>query len=523
MQTPVLIVGAGPTGLTAALNLTQQGIACIIVDKRPEPTQTSNALALQSRTLESLEKLGIMSELQSRGHPILGLKIHSQADEIGQINLSQLPTKYPYILGLPQCDTEQILLDKLASYNVQVLRDTEVIDFQQGHEKIEVTCQSAGQQPLQITTKWMLGCDGSHSLIREKLQIPYEGKDLAKHFIMADIPRNENYKLPYDYANGFLSPQGTMVLIPLKTFYRIIIDVSENKELDQIKNPPLLLFQALSQQLCPFSLGLEKELWSSGFWIHEHVVNTYYKNNIFLLGDAAHEHSPMGGQGMNTGIQDAINLTWKLALVEKNQLKRETLSSYQDERLPVAQNVVSKTTIATHIITLKSKLLIQLRNHVMKMLLNNALMLHKITQTISELAINYFKSPWVGESGTWTAGIKPGARVPGELQMLLEANQFTLFVFAGNSEKTNATQFIHHILTKHVGLFKVVVVSPVNLNIPNTQRIDDQHGEIAILLGIHETGFYLARPDGYIAYRASLLDESTFAACCTKVGIHSFN
>lgn len=519
MQTPVLIVGAGPTGLTAALNLSQQGIECIIVDKRPEPTKTSNALALQSRTLESLEKLGIMSELQSLGHPIHGVKIHNQAEQIGQINLSQLPTKYPYILGLPQSETERVLLDKLASYHVQVLRDTEVIDFQQGHEKIEVTCQSADQQPLQITAKWMLGCDGSHSRVREKLQIPYVGNDLAKHFIMADISRNENFKLSYDYANGFLSPQGTMFIIPLKAFYRIIIDVSENKDLDQLKNPSLPIFQELSQQLCPYSLGLENALWSSGFWIHEHVVGTYSKDNIFLLGDAAHEHSPMGGQGMNTGIQDAINLTWKLALVEKNQLMREALTSYQDERLPVAQNVVSKTTKATYMITLKSKLLITIRNHIMKMVLKNAHVLNKITQTISELTINYIKSPWVGESGSWTSGIKPGARVPSELQTVLEPNQFTLLVFADEATKTNANQFINNILTKHHDLFKVVLISKTNLNIPNTQRIDDQDGQTATLFGVTDTGFYLARPDGYVAYRATTLDDATFRAGCTKVGI----
>lgn len=519
MQTPVLIVGAGPTGLTAALNLSQQGIECIIVDKRPEPTKTSNALALQSRTLESLEKLGIMSELQSRGHPIQGLKIHNHAEQIGQINLSQLPTKYPYILGLPQCDTEDILLDKLASHNVQVLRGTEVLDFQQGHEKIEVTCQSADKAPLQITTKWMLGCDGSHSRVREKLQIPYEGKDLAKHFIMADIPRNENYKLSYDYANGFISPQGTMFIIPLKAFYRIIIDVSENKDLEQLKNPSLPIFQELSRELCPYSLGLEKELWSSGFWIHEHVVGTYCKDNIFLLGDAAHEHSPMGGQGMNTGIQDAINLTWKLALVEKNQLKREALTSYQDERLPVAQNVVNKTTKATYMITLKSKLLITIRNHIMKMMLKNAHVLNKITETISELTINYLKSPWVGESGSWTRGIKPGTRVPSELQTVLDPNQFTVFVFADESTKNNANQFISHILTTKPDLFKVVLISKTNLNIPNTQRIDAQNGQAATLFGVNNTGFYLARPDGYVAYRATGLDDTAFTACCQKVGI----
>ncbi len=519
MQTPVLIVGAGPTGLTAALNLTQQGVDCIILDQRPEPTKTSNALAIQPRTLENLEKLGIMEDLLSHGHQINGLIFHSQNEQIGQISLSHLPTKYPFVLALPQSETEKVLSDKLASHHIQVLRGTELVDFQQLNDQVQVTCKNKVEETIQIKAKWMLGCDGAHSRVREKLEIPFVGKDLSQHFIMADIPRNENYKLSNDYVNGFLSAIGVMLIIPLKSFYRIIIDVSGNKELSQMKNPSLNLFQELSQKLCPYSLGLENELWSSGFGIHEHVVGTYNKGNVFLLGDAAHEHSPMGGQGMNTGIQDAINLSWKLALVEKNQLKREALTSYQAERLPVAKNVVSKTTMLTNMITMKSEWLITIRNKIMKILLKNTSLLDKITQTITELKINYVKSPLVGESGSWSGGVKPGERVPTALQTLLDANKFTLLVFADVARKNDATQFINKILMNHPDLFKIVVINKMALNIPGTEDFVDQGGKCEAQMGINRIGFYLARPDTYVAYRSTKISNLTFKTCCDKVGI----
>ncbi|MCS5711520.1 FAD-dependent monooxygenase [Candidatus Berkiella aquae] len=519
MQTPVLIVGAGPTGLTAALNLRQQGIDCLIIDKKSEPTKTSNALALQSRTLENLEKLGIVETLLSQGHQINGLKIHNENAQIGQIELNNLPTKYPFIIGLPQSDTEKVLLDKLNTHQVQVLRGTELIDFKQVDDKIEITCKNTEQQTIQISAKWLLGCDGSHSRIREKLQIPFLGQDLSKHFIMADIPRNDHYTLAYDYANGFLSPQGTMVIIPLKSFYRIIIDVSEIPDLNNEKNPSLEVFQQLSQKICPYPLGLDNMLWGSGFWIHEHVVTAYHRTNIFLLGDAAHEHSPMGGQGMNTGIQDAINLTWKLALVEKNLLKREVLPSYQEERLPVAKNVVSKTTIATHVITLKSRWLITIRNHIMKFLLHKKSILNKITQTVSELKINYMGSSYVGESDSWSAGIKPGDRVPSIFQAYLDPNQFTLLVFVDVTAKETAAQFIKEISNNHPDLLKIVVISSENLQVQATEEAHDQGEQLKTLMGIKQSGFYLARPDTYVAYRSQTLNHDAFKACCEKVGI----
>lgn len=527
----VLIVGAGPTGLTTAICLMQLGIKCLVIDKKDEPIKTSNALGVQSRTLEIWEKLGIVDEALSQGHFIKGINIYSNEKQLGHILLKGLKAAYPYVLTLPQAQTEKILLEKFSALGGVVQRGTELISLTQHAQGVETVCRK-NDKDMNLSVKWLLGCDGTHSSVRELLGIPFVGKNLSQHFVMADLEIKG--PLEQDRMHGFWSPQGVMAIFPMKNYSRLIAEVSNDPEFSETKGAPSFeIFDKLMKERSHFKVTLGEPLWTSSFWIHEHVVSKYAKGRVFLLGDASHEHSPVGGQGMNTGIQDAYNLCWKLAFVEKGYVDSKLLNSYEKERLPVAKTLVQAATKATNIITTRSSFLKALRLFVLKCITRFPSLQNKIAGAVSELNINYAGSNLVSEKGIWKNGVAPGWRIPfctiqdkGQtlsLQKLLAIDKYTLIVFLGKEtlSQRKIDTFLQFINNKYAYLMEVIVVAGLKQSSPseNIKVVNDLNGIFHRKFSAKKPCFYLVRPDQYVGFRANALNEGALKSYMNKIGI----
>lgn len=288
----VLIVGAGPTGLTAAISFAHRGIKPRIIDKRKEAITTANALVIQPRTLEIWEDLKIVNDALQQGHRLIGADISMRNKIIFSLTYEDLPTRYPFMLALPQARTEHLLAKHLSSLGVEVERGVELENLFETENGIDAVCNG-----MTSNYTWVLGCDGAKSTVRQLANIPFKGEEFPQHFIMADLAVDWSKKS--DKLHVTLSDDGPFVFFPRdnKGNGRLVFDVSKDKRLKDEKNPIFDDFKMLMNKRSDVPATLHEPNWISTFWIHSKIATTYRKGHLFLAGDAAHQHSPFGGKG----------------------------------------------------------------------------------------------------------------------------------------------------------------------------------------------------------------------------------
>ncbi len=412
----VLIVGAGPTGLSMGVALLAQNIPFRLIDKKINYLTTSNALAVQPRTLELWDDLGLINEALNRGFPLNKLVLYEsnrQFDnkvELGSTNTNFLESTYNYVLSLPQSETEAMLREFLSKSGIHIELGTELIELRTiNNNNIEILLRKNKDTEEIATVNWLIACDGIHSTVREQVAMPFTGKDLPQHFMMADVIIEGQLKHELTF---FLERSGPLMIIPFSpTRCRVLIEVSKYPELKNKRVVSENHFLELVAKICPIKLPIKKFIWISGFWIHERIIPCYKHGHIFFAGDAAHVHSPAGGQGMNTGIQDVYNLAWKLASVIRKETSEELLKTYHQEKYPVATRVLARSAMMTRIATVKKPLLITLRNLLIKFFLKRKSLIKGFLTTNSQLAINYRKSTLTKECTKRSPGPKAGDRV----------------------------------------------------------------------------------------------------------------
>jgi 2-polyprenyl-6-methoxyphenol hydroxylase-like FAD-dependent oxidoreductase len=342
-MTDVLIVGAGPTGLTLGAVLTKHGVATTVVDAQAAGENTSRACAVASRTLEVLERIDVSQQLVAQGVQNPRFSMRDRDRVLIPIDFSTLPTSYPYTLTISQANTERVLLDRLTQLGGEVVRPRTLTGLTQDDESVVATFDNGDP----ITARYVVGADGMHSAVRAQAQIGFRGHEYPESFALADVrlrgsaPANEIFL--------FYAPAGLTVVAPLPGgLYRIVAPV---------ENAPASPSAEFVQQLLdargfgPGQLVVEDVIWGSHFRIHHRVADTYRAGRLLLAGDAAHVHSPAGGQGMNTGIQDAVALADALEQVLAGG-PDSLLDRYGDERRAVAQQVLSLTGRLTTMATL---------------------------------------------------------------------------------------------------------------------------------------------------------------------------
>ncbi|NNM60234.1 MAG: NAD(P)-binding protein [Legionellales bacterium] len=342
-ENPVLIVGAGPTGLALALFLKHQGVDVRIIDKDEGPGEASRAMVVQARTLEFYEQLNFAERAIERGTKVGVIDLRKQGKPLASLSLGDLGadlSAFPFALCFPQDHHEQLLIEELARVGVHVERQTVLIDFKEQDDYIDVTLEK--NKILESTqTSYLCGCDGASSTVRHVLNIIFPGGTYQERFFVADIVRKDNGMIAADHVNLCMEEASFCAVLPVRQ--------SGTERLIGIVPPHLAQKEQLTfEDIRPsveklLGLHVEEMHWFSTYHVHHRVANQFRQGRAFLLGDAAHIHSPAGGQGMNTGIGDAINLAWKLAGVIKKINDPKILDTYETERRAFAMILVKTT------------------------------------------------------------------------------------------------------------------------------------------------------------------------------------
>ncbi|QGZ52013.1 pentachlorophenol monooxygenase [Streptomyces sp. QHH-9511] len=365
-STDVLIAGAGPVGLSAAAELRRQGVGCRLVDRLPARLPYAKAVGVQPRTLEIWDRMGLARTVLEAATPLLGQLIYVNGREQAPLDMA-LPPDVPYTFAaLPQYETERLLEEYVAGLGTVIERGTELLSFSQDAEGVTARLRTASGVEEELRTRYLVGCDGAHSTVRKGLGLSYEGGAFPEEYMLGDV--ETDWELPHGYGvrSSHRAEDGSadevLVCVPLPGPNRYRMSMTVPPELSTAANgqgpargdrvahgpegghgPELAHLQAVVDRLAPVPTRLSGLRWSSVFRISHRIVDRYADGRVFVAGDAAHIHPPTGAQGMNTGIQDACNLAWKLALVLRGETGPALLASYDAERRPVGEEVVGRT------------------------------------------------------------------------------------------------------------------------------------------------------------------------------------
>jgi 2-polyprenyl-6-methoxyphenol hydroxylase-like FAD-dependent oxidoreductase len=378
--TDVLIAGAGPVGLTLAASLRARGVEVVLVDKAAEAANTSRAAVIHARTLEMLQAIDVSEELVRRGLIVSRFTVRDLDQALLTIDFDGLPTRYPYALMLPQNITEGVLASRLAELGGRVHRPYELARLEQDGDGVIATM--VGGETIQAA--YVVGADGMHSAVREQTGIGFAGDTYGQSFVLADV--HLDWEFDDSEVMLYLAPAGLVVVAPLPDGrHRIVATVDaapEHPDRDHIQ----ALLEARGPQKRPAQV--KDVVWSSRFRVHHRLADRYREGRVFLAGDAAHVHSPAGGQGMNTGIQDAVALGVRLADVLRDGADERILDDYEAERRPVAADVVAFTHRMTVLATVQRAGARRIRNAALGVLNRLPAVRRKVALNLSELAVD---------------------------------------------------------------------------------------------------------------------------------------
>jgi 2-polyprenyl-6-methoxyphenol hydroxylase-like FAD-dependent oxidoreductase len=488
-DTDVLIVGAGPTGLMLACELHRAGVSFRIIEKSKEPSTRSRALVVHAKTLELFQKLGLDEELVNCGsknvtaHAFVNRR-HAADFEIGDTGIDDTP--FPFMLFVSQAETERVLASFLDQAKVTIERGVEAIEVD---PTFGATKLSTGEA---VKPRFVVGCDGAHSVVRHAGKFSFDGEPYPQDFLLADV----HLKTPIDGLHLFFDDRGVFVLLPMKDgVYRIIS--SRVDAPDTTADPTLSEVQALADTFSSRPVELTDPIWLARFRLHHRQADRYRRGPLLLAGDAAHIHSPAGGQGMNTGIQDAANLAWKLALVCRGDAPATLLDSYDEERHPVGRQLLRTTDRLFSLNTTSDGWTKALRNFSLKYLapamLSSKMRRAWMFRFIAELRIAYSGSSIVmGDLG--------GKRAPdvgwGDTSIFAMTREHThhLLVFGDHEPKPRAWMKIHRVGSSALARERY---------------------------GMKGDGLVLLRPDGYVGMSCHRIDDAALDEYAARLELRS--
>jgi 2-polyprenyl-6-methoxyphenol hydroxylase-like FAD-dependent oxidoreductase len=523
---PVLIAGAGPTGLTMANELARHGVAVRIIERAPEPHVTSRALVVMPRSLEIFDDMGVVDQAIEAGNPVPGLTITFKNKKVvmdidGLLTGPQNYTAYPALRTLSQHDTERILAEALAKRGVDIEHGWALTDLTQDGETATVSLHGQDGSTRTMRCRWVIGCDGAHSAVRRAVGIPFSGKTYHDEFIMADAELD--WQLSHGPLYGFPSPAGIFAAfsMPGENRYRIFGNVRPGPEgpSAEYSEPTHDEFQAMLDERVGFGAKVVKEHWVTRYRVHARVVPRYRDGRVFLVGDAAHVHSPAGAQGMNTGIQDAYNLAWKLALVERGLADEPLLDSYQAERHPVGMQLLTTTDRLFSAIAGQNPLSRFARGRIAPQLATRVLTRPSVRRwfvgTLAQLRVHYAKSPLNAEEGSgWHDAPAPGDRAreadvyidgkTGRVHDVLHGTHHTVLLFTGLDDDARPAvelcRIAERIERSYPGLARARVISAERFA-DHPATLGDPDRSAHRQYGITFAAAFVVRPDGYIGYR----------------------
>jgi len=530
----VLVVGAGPTGLALAAQLHWFGVRFRIVERSLDRAHESRALAVQARTLELFDVLDLAAPLIARGNTGTRVVLHYGARRPAEVQLGAIravDTRFPFILFVSQAETEQVLGEHLSRSGVSTERGVELVEFSARNEVVDCVLRDRQGHRETVCAAYLVGCDGAHSTVRERGGFTFEGGSYPQDFALGDLEADG--ALESNAINSFVGSRGVALFFPLGNprTWRVIAMRAEPTSANQSAGVGALTsgltldeLHAIVDPPTEGSVRLRDPAWLTRFRLHHRQARHYRSGRVYLAGDAAHIHSPVGGQGMNTGIQDAWNLGWKLALVTRGAAHQSLLDSYETERWAVGRFLLRYTDRAFSIFTRAmsgGRLATWVREVVVPRVFRRVLGSERLPTTafrfVSELGIHYRKSPAVMEGEPrLRGGPHAGDRLPDgqleiegcptSLQRAVIGPYFSLLLcgdpaaFHG-SELARITEQLSGLVTTHYLTSR-----------PSPGALIDKIGSVLESLAVDDFAQYLIRPDGYIAFRCGGQDLSALTA-----------
>lgn len=518
---PVLISGAGPTGLMAACQLVLHGIPFRLIDKSAAATTESRALVLHARTLEIFKQMGIANKVLGEGEICRGVTWVFNGKEAAHINIEgENLTEFPYVFCLEQSKTEEALIQFLQERGCHIERQVELVDYVTNEQHITAQLKKSDGSIETIVANYLIGADGAHSIVREKMHLNLEGSTYLQALFVIDCQVKANIRSNEIYL--MMSRLGLIGFFPMVQAHNIAREGCHRYRvlgvLPAADKDKTITFKDIQKNFSE-RIGMSGEIfdvaWMSIYHAHHRRAKTFRENNCFIVGDAAHIHSPVGGQGMNTGLQDAYNLVWKLALVIQGKAEDVLLDTFNIERTAVAEKLVKSTDKIFSMVASESVWMRNFRFYILPNALRflSAVIRHvkpisqKIFTIISQIGIRYPHNQLSQNAsfGKFSAHApEPGDRFPfvlfeesgvkKNIQDHLQGVGFHCFIFAKNAGDEKALvsfclQECGALITPHVIAYK-----------SETEKLYD-------VFGVTIDGYYLIRPDMHIACRSSRLDD----------------
>jgi 2-polyprenyl-6-methoxyphenol hydroxylase-like FAD-dependent oxidoreductase len=511
-HTQVLIVGAGPSGMMMAAQLLRYGVQPIIIDSKEGPTTHSKALAVQARTLEIYRQMGIADVAVQYGKKTKGIVFNQdgkQGPSLALSNIGESLTPFPYILTYPQSKNERLLLDNITQNCCPVYWNTTLVSTEQKTDAVSVTLKNSDAE-FNLICDWVIGADGAHSTVRKQMGVSFSGDTYARYFYLVDAKLNAP-TLKEDSINTYLNKDNFCAFFPMpdEDTYRIIgnfpVEFSEREDITAAEI--LSHINSINKK----SIKIVQNNWFTTYKLHHRMADNFHLGRCFLIGDAAHIHSPVGGQGMNTGLQDAYNLAWKMASVINGQLKPAILDSYAAERMPVAKNLL-KTTDAVFNMVMSGNIFIGLFKRLVLFRLLDAAWKNQRIKTaffkkVSQIDITYRESN-INLHLSKATKVKAGDRLPylklyDEKQMIetdlhewCAKPGFTLLIL-GKFDELFLFSVAKWITQKYPGILNFFYLPPSGKNLDIFETFEcNPHQQKALII----------RPDMYIGYMNDVAD-----------------
>ncbi len=514
MLDPILIVGAGPTGMTAALELSRLGVPLRLIDRTtPPPAGTfvpdrSRAVHVQARTLELLEMRGLSQELVRSGHPAAGVSVYGRGKRLFRFDFGHIDSRYNYALFVSQTETERVLREALEKEGVVIERGVELVGFAQDElartpSPVSVVLRHADGRLEEARTPWLVDAEGAHSVVRTTLALPFEGRTFDQTYALGDV-RVETRLSEGDY-HLFSSEDGFLGLFPFGHGRFRIVAGKPTTAAAEGDAPSVEELQAIYDRRSPVPARLSDIRWGSWFHINSRIVKHTRVGRLLLGGDAAHIHSPAGGQGMNTGIQDMINLAWKLALVMRGQAPPALIDTFEAERLPVERRVIRVTEKVSDLIGSPRAVDRRVFDYLGPWIAGAPAVQEFYPFHVSQLAVSYRGSPLSahhGHLGKLHAGDRlPDLRVRSRsahgqgyddrsLFEIVDSRRFTLLVVHPQEDGAGPGDWC-----EAVGPWEALI-RVAGIAAPSSEADCERFHAV---LG-HASGVILVRPDGYIGF-----------------------
>jgi len=512
---PVLIVGAGPTGVLLAIELARRGVEVRVLDKQPGRSPQSRAIGIHARTLEIFHQLGVVDEFLELGHRVDAVSFHTRTGRRVRARFGLADSPYPFLLTLSQAETQRILEHKLASLGVSIERSREVIAIEQDATGITLLVQHPGEpQERTISAAWVVGCDGAHSIVRRSLGVPFEGDDYSQDWLMAEVSIEP--PLQRDHFHVFAYTPSVLAAFPLPAErWRVFVPQVAGRGVAERQAPTIAEIERLVTDRAPIGIRIADPTLLASFRCYRRHTKIMRSGRILVAGDAAHIHSPAGGQGMNTGIHDAFNLGWKLALVAQDKSRSDLLDTYQAERVPIAESVLALTHTLVRTFTMPSPRKRWLRDRLLPAAVALPGAERRYINRLAQISHHYKDSPLSSPPRRLRPPrVAPGKRLPDVTGLerdgtplrpldLLSGGGHTVLIMTGRGAPRAAAREAAARLARWDGIVRTVTINR-DTDQPGTAAVTDPDLRAHHRYGARNGRLVLVRPDGYLARQASL-------------------